>query len=207
MRVMVTIHGNNACDGVGRTLKRLALCASFQRAIHNQILNPHQLYHFAKSEIPGITCFFIDKQQVDVISKFLTSSFENGRQFRRSRKNHQFIPSGDNILMSRISGVDFPVSNLIEDSPASINIEESLPQKFYACCYENDWYFGIANYVPIENNDVNLKFMHPKGSASKIFWPSRGDVCWVLPENVICEVNPPEASTTRQFYVFQEVNF
>ena len=38
------------------TIKRLAARASLQRAIHNQILNPHQLYGFAKSEIPSITC-------------------------------------------------------------------------------------------------------------------------------------------------------
>ena len=194
---VATIHGKNACDGVGGTIKRIALRASFQRAIHNPILNPHQLYNFAKSEIPGITCFFIDKQQVDAVSKFLTCRYENARRFRGSRKNHQFIPNGDNILMSRISGVNFPVSNLFEDSLASVNIEEVIPQKFYACCYENDWYFGIVNYVPID----------PTGSVSKIFWPSRGDVCWVPPENVICEVNPPEVSTTGQFYVFEEVNF
>ena len=59
----------------------------------------------------------------------------------------------------------------------------------------------------IENNDVNAKFMHPKGPASKFFWPSKDDACWVPAEMVICEVNPPEASTTGRFYVFQEVNF
>ena len=48
---------------------------------------------------------------------------------------------------SLISGGDFPVSNLIKDSPTSINTEV-IPQKFCACRYENDWYFGIANYVP-----------------------------------------------------------
>ena len=149
----------------------------------------------------------VDMQQVDVASKFLTSRYENARQFRGSRKNHQFIPNGDNILMSRISGVDFPLSNLIEDSPVSINIEGVIPQTFYACRYENDWYLGIANYASPENNDVNLKFMHTKGPASKFFWPSRYDVCWVSAENLICEVNPPEASTTGRFYVFEEVNF
>ena len=51
----------------------------------------------------------------------------------------------DNILMSQISGVDFPVSNLNKVSPASINIEEVIPQKFYACHYKNDWYFGITD--------------------------------------------------------------
>ena len=72
--------------------------------------------------------------------------------------------------MSRISRVDFPVSNMIEYSPVSINIEEIIPQKFYAyaCRYENNLYFRIANYVSNENN-VNVTFTHPKGPASKLF--------------------------------------
>ena len=49
--------------------------------------------------------------------------------------------------------------------------------------------------------------MHPKGPASKFFWPSKDDACWIPAEMVKCEVNPPEASTTGRFYVFQEVNF
>ena len=135
-------------------------------------MNPHQLYDFAKIEIPSITCFFVVKQQVDVVLKFLISRCENARQFRGSRKKHQFISSGGNILMSWVSGVDFQISNLIEDPPGSVNIEV-IPQKFYACHYENNWYFGIANYVSIENNDVNEKFMHPKGPASIFFGPVR----------------------------------
>ena len=134
-------------------------------------MNPHQLYDFAKSEIPGSKCFFVDTQQVDVVAKFLTYRYENARQLRAGRKNHQFISDGGNILITQISGVDFPVSNLTEDSPASIIIEEVIPQEFYVCHYEKDWYFGIANYVSIENNDVNVKSMHPKGTASKFVGP------------------------------------
>ena len=85
-----------------------------------------------------------------------------------AKKAHHIFPNGDNILMSGISEVDFPVSNMIEGSPPSINIEELIPQKFYVSCYENDWYFGIANFVSIENNDVNVKFMY---TASKFFGP------------------------------------
>ena len=64
LNFFATSHGKNACDGVGGTIKRLAARASLPRAIHNQILNPQQLYDFAKSEIPSITCSFVDKQQV-----------------------------------------------------------------------------------------------------------------------------------------------
>ena len=82
-----------------------------------------------------------------------------------------------------------------------------LCKQFYVCCYENDWYFGLANYVSVENNDVNVSFMHPKGPATKFFWPSRDDICWVPVENIICEVNAPEASTTGRFYIFEKINF
>ena len=79
-------------------------------------------------------------QQVDVVSKLLSFRYKKAKQSRGSTTNHQFIPNGGNIFMSWISGVDFPVSNLIEDSPTTINIEEVIPEKSFACCYENDWY-------------------------------------------------------------------
>ena len=100
-----TSQGKNACDGVGGSIKRLAARASLQRAIHNQILNLHQLYDFAKIEIPGMTSFYVDKQQVDVVSKFLTSIYENTRHFRGSRKNHQFIPNGRGLFKNYLISV------------------------------------------------------------------------------------------------------
>ena len=81
--------------GGGGTTKRLAACARLQRTIHDQTLNTHQLHDFANSGVSGV-----GKQQVDVVSKFLTSRYENVIQFRGSKKNHQFIPNGNNILMS-----------------------------------------------------------------------------------------------------------
>ena len=63
-------YSKNACDGVEGTIKTLAARASLLMRIHHQILNPHKLYGFAKSGIPGITCFFVDKQQVGNVSNF-----------------------------------------------------------------------------------------------------------------------------------------
>ena len=76
---------------LGGTTKRLAACASLQRAIHNQTLNTHQLYDFANSGVPGVTSFFVGKQQFDVVSKFLTSRYENTMQFR-SKKTISLFP-------------------------------------------------------------------------------------------------------------------
>ena len=41
-------HGKNACDGVGGTIKRLAVHASLQCPFSNQILTPKQLFDFAE---------------------------------------------------------------------------------------------------------------------------------------------------------------
>ena len=80
-------HGkNNACDGVGGTLKKLAARASLQRAIDNQTLNPHHLYDYAKKEITGMTCFFVDKKQVEVVSNFLSKKNGKCRRIQKIKK-------------------------------------------------------------------------------------------------------------------------
>ena len=54
--------------------------------------------------------------------------------------------------------------------------------------------------------NVNVKFLHPKLPASKFFWPTSDDICWVPIEN-ICEVNPPKANATGRYYVFENFDF
>ena len=50
---------------LGGDYKETCSLCYLQRAIRDQILNPHQLYDFAKGEIPGITCFLL------IISKLM----------------------------------------------------------------------------------------------------------------------------------------
>ena len=50
-----------------------------------------------------------------------------------------------------------------------------------------------------EHGDVN-KFFRPKGPLEKIFWPQCDDVCWILIEDVYCEIDAPSADNTGRFY-------
>ena len=87
----------------------------------------------------SITCHFADKHQIEVISKFLASRLEKAKTFKRTRKNHQFVPNGNNILMYSNSEVDFAVTNLTEHSPATLyKYQKGNAQKFYACYYVKD---------------------------------------------------------------------
>ena len=83
-----------------------------------------------------------------------------------------------------------------------LKIEDIAPGSFYACQYENDWYLGIANFVSMENQDLNIKFLHPKGFTVQFFWPSRDEICWIPISNVICKVQPAESCTNGRFYKF-----
>ena len=103
-------------------------------------------------------------------------------------------------MMSRISGHnDLTESNLIEES------ESIMPGQFYKCQYENDWFFGVANFVSIENKDVNVKFMHQK-TINNFFWPNKDDTCWITISNILGRVNPPKTSLTGRFYNFHVSN-
>ena len=200
-----TSHGKNACDGVGGTIKRLAARTSLQRCMGDQILDPKQLFDFAQKQVPGVTSLFVEKSEVVKAAEFLAPRFENAQRFKGTRKNHQFVPHENNILMSRISGHnDLTESSLIEESTNLIEMDSIMPGQFYKCQYENDWFFGVANFVSIENKDVNVKFMHPKGPALNFFWPTKDDTCWVPISNVLCRVNPPKISLTGRFYIFDD---
>ena len=89
-------------------------------------------------------------------------------------------------------------------SKVEMTIEDIEPAKFYACQYDNDWYFSVVNYVPSEHGDVNMKFLHPKGPSEKFFWPQREDVCWILIEDVYSEVDVTSTGSTGRFIVLTE---
>ena len=43
----------------------------------------------------------------------------------------------------------------------------------------DEWYFGVANYITVENYDVNIKLFHPNGTAAQFFRTSLADTCWI----------------------------
>ena len=107
----------------------------------------------------------MESKLVNQMSQFLEPRFSNSVTFKGTRRNHEFIPCGNNITKSIVSG-NHTAKLLLQNDETSISIEDILPGSYYACRYDNDWYFGVANYVSVEHSDVNVKFLHPKGPSS-----------------------------------------
>ena len=81
-----TLHGKNACDGVGGTIKRLAARASLQNSITDQILNPIHWFEFAKNEVTGVTSFFVDTSDVEKISLYLNPDLPTHQNLKELEK-------------------------------------------------------------------------------------------------------------------------
>ena len=92
---------------------------------------------------------------------------------------------------------DLPIDQYLK------KLEDIAPGSFYSCQYENNSYLGLANFV---NQDLNIKFLHPRGPAVQFFWPRRDDIGWIPISSVICKVQPPESCTTSRFYKFYSDN-
>ena len=90
--------------------------------------------------------------------------------FKGTRKNHDFVSVAENIVMNCVSEVASK-NLLIQHKDSVLSIEYIMPGLFCTCSYDDEWYFAVANYVSVENCDVNIKFLHPNGPFAKFFGP------------------------------------
>ena len=194
-------HGKNACDGIGGTIKRMAAYASLQLSVTGQILPPKSLFEFANSEIPGIQSFWVPTTEITENKHLLEKRFEKSSTLPGSRSNHFFRPSSDSreILMLLVSGEEAVLVNI-----SNFVIHDLKIGDYVACTYDFDWYAGIILDISIDNGDVYVKFMHPKGPSMLFKWPLKEDECWVALNNVIKILKPPKSNQSGRNFTFDE---
>ena len=78
-----------------------------------------------------------------------------------------------------------------------LSIEHIIPGSLYDCSYDDEWYSGVANYISVENYNVNIKFLQPNGPAAQFFRPR------IPIHDTTTKVDPPSYGSTGQFYCFE----
>lgn len=86
-----TSHGKGPCDGIGKTLKRLASRASLQR-IDNPIRTPKELFEWATKALTNITCCYTTNEDYEREEKFLSVRFQKAIMIKGTLKYHCMIP-------------------------------------------------------------------------------------------------------------------
>lgn len=90
-----TAHGKGPCDGVAGSTKRLATRASLQRGAKRAILNPLQLFEWAKVAIKNINFFYVDNDDYEETEAFLKDRFSQSVTVKGTLNYHSYIPLSD----------------------------------------------------------------------------------------------------------------
>jgi hypothetical protein len=75
-----TSHGKGPFDGIGGTLKRLALRANLQIAA--TIQTPQALFQWCESNVKNIKCFFVSATEITVNKKQLWLGFQISKPYQ-----------------------------------------------------------------------------------------------------------------------------
>ena len=92
--------------------------------------------------------------------------------------------------MNCVSG-DASKNLLIKLKEVVLSIEHIMLGSLHADFYDDEWYFGVANYISVENYDVNVKFLQLNGPAAQFFKPSLEGTCWIPIQDIIIKEDPP----------------
>ena len=212
-----TSHGKSPCDGIGGTVKRGAARASLQATTEKHILTPTDLFNWADKNIKNVHFIWVGKGEVEKNSTALYGRFASSSTVPGTRDNHSFVPVGSTRLqVSRVSGqpgftVDVTTGrNIVEDVPGlaseesaatSVTLQDMVPGTYITCMYDRQWWVGNIKDVSEEEQDVQVRFMHPNGPARSFTWPRKEDICWVPLCHVLKQVDAPVTSTGRRYSV------
>ena len=58
--------------------------------------------------------------------------------------------------------------------------------------------------MSVEDAEVYVKFLHPKGPVLKFFWPCCDDICCIPIEYFYKEGEAPSTGSTARYYSFEE---
>ena len=200
-----TSHGKGPCDGVGGTVKRLAARASLQRPYNDQIQTPVQLFNWAKENIQQVHFQYVEDKDLAVTRKALKKRFEECKAIEGTQKFHCFlsIPACKTKLLIK------EYSFALEDKKVTVShvsCKEVLAWEaingYVTCEYDNHWWLALVLDLDMENDEVQLKFLHPAGPSSSFTFPQRDDILAMPRKSVLTTVSP--LTVTGRTYTLSE---
>ena len=89
------------------------------------------------------------------------------------------------------------VQSVSHEEPA---ISRVKPGGYIVAAYDNHWYIDFVAKIDLDNGDVQVNFLHPKGPAASFHFPKHEDICWIPTMHIICCIDPPILATTQGQY-------
>lgn len=201
-----TSHGKGPCDGVGRTVKRLAARASLQRPYSDQIMSPKQLFLFAQTEIPTVNFYFATTDEYQKEAVLLNDRFESARTVAGTHKVHSVHPVSPEMVEVKA----FSSSNetrlervVLQTSPKNTGIKFADIKGYVTARYDDHWWLGCVIRTYPETSEAQVNFLHPHGPARAFQYPQRPDILTVSMQDILTTGLEPATVTGRSYMLTQ----
>ena len=200
-----TSHRKSQCDGIGGTVKRATAKTSLHRPLSNQILDTEKMYDFCVTYFENIKFILIKSEQMENLRKEISPRFNNLSTIPGTRSFHHFVPVGDNKLSMKRSSdqADYTMTYSLFGEKENVAVDLRVAQ-YIVCVYDTHWWVGTIESINVEENDIDVKFMHPHGPSRSFNWPTREDCCIVPRSHVLCTIGIPITGTGRQYKISED---
>ena len=124
----------------------------------------------------------------------LQPRYQAAKTIPGTRDNHCFVPHLDGLHVCRVSpGDDSGYRVVAEAEPMRFIAQVG---QYVASLYDGKWWVGYVLDRCEEQEDAQVRFMHPNGPAVSFKWPTTNDICWVPNAHILMAI--PSPSTTRR---------
>ena len=138
---------------IGGTAKHLALKASLQRPVSNQIVNPHDFFSFCSESISGILFYFVSKEAVLEVEASLEECFRTSRTIMGTQRYHRYIPQSTNTLaVHEISSRERTAVVSVVES-LQVDTSDVTKGSYITCMYDGEVWYRLVEEISGEFGD------------------------------------------------------
>ena len=134
---------------------------------------------YCVNNVQGIIFKFISKAKMEEVRRELLERFNQGGTIPGTRSFHFFSPiSSTSVGYKKLCEDDsFYGTFSFADNQEAIQNIQPKEMDYIACRYDNFWWIGLVDEINHEEEDFEVKFMHPHGPTRNFRWPQREDKC------------------------------
>ena len=75
---------------------------------------------------------------------------------------------------------------------------------YVTCFYDSFWWVGLVTQVDLEQDDVKVQFIFPRGPHKTFNWLETEDSCYVSIKNILCQISSSTTTTGRTYKITDE---
>ena len=195
-----TSHGKSPCDRICGSVKYHSGKRSLQRPMNSQILDHKAMLNVCKEEMSQKKLSGISKGTMGGVYKSFVEWYSRGNTVPGTQSSHHFIPLSSSKIAHKLSSENESHDDTHDfNLPTTFQLCDIRPMTCVTCLYDSFWWVGLVTQVDVEQGDVKVQLMFPRGPRKTFNWPDTEDSCYGPIKNIICQISSPTTTTGRTY--------